>query len=160
MGAAIAIALARHPPLETALDSAPMRRLAPLLAALALGLGLAGCGGGEEVSPTPETVIGTLPEETTGDTGETTGEPTSTLEGDASNGESVYSSAGCGGCHTMEAAGSSGTVGPNLDDSQPDFELVVDRVTNGAGAMPAFEGQLSEQEIADVAAYVVESTSG
>jgi mono/diheme cytochrome c family protein len=160
MGTAIAIALARHPPLETALDSAPMRRLAPLLAALALGLGLAGCGGGEEVSPTPETVIGTLPEETTGDTGETTGEPTSTLEGDASNGESVYSSAGCGGCHTMEAAGSSGTVGPNLDDSQPDFALVVDRVTNGAGAMPAFEGQLSEQEIADVAAYVVESTSG
>ena len=54
----------------------------------------------------------------------------------------------------------SGTVGPNLDDSQPSFELVVDRVTNGAGAMPAFEGQLSEQEIADVSAYVVESTSG
>ena len=160
MGAAIAIALARHPPLETALDSAPMRRVAFLLAAGAIVLGLAGCGGGDEVSPTPETVIGTLPEETTGDTGETTGEPTSTLEGDASNGESVYSSAGCGGCHTMEAAGSSGTVGPNLDDAQPSFELVVDRVTNGAGAMPAFEGQLSEQEIADVAAYVVESTSG
>jgi mono/diheme cytochrome c family protein len=138
-----------------------MRRAAALLAALALGLGLAGCGGGEEVSPTPETVIGTLPEETTGETsGQTTGEPTSTLEGDASNGESIFASAGCGGCHTLEAAGSSGTVGPNLDDSQPSFELVVDRVTNGAGAMPAFEGQLSEQEIADVSAYVVESTSG
>ena len=134
-----------------------MRRAALLLALLALSLGLAGCGGGEETTATPETVVGTLPEATTA---ETTEEPTSTLAGDASNGESVYTSAGCGGCHTMEAAGSSGSVGPNLDESQPDVGLVVDRVTNGAGAMPAFEGQLSEQEIADVAAYVVENTSG
>jgi mono/diheme cytochrome c family protein len=37
---------------------------------------------------------------------------------------------------------------------------VVDRVTNGSGAMPAFEGQLSEQQINDVAAYVVQATSG
>ena len=59
----------------------------------------------------------------------------------------------------MEAAGSSGSVGPNLDQSKPDLELVVDRVTNGPGAMPSFGDQLSEQEIADVAAYVVESTS-
>jgi mono/diheme cytochrome c family protein len=154
IGAAIAIALARHPPTAAALDSAPMRRPALLLlAALGLGLGVAACGGGEEVSPTPETVVGSLPAETSEG-------PTSTLEGDASNGESVFASAGCGGCHTMEAAGSSGSVGPNLDDAKPDFDLVVDRVTNGAGAMPAFEGQLSEQEIADVAAYVVDSTSG
>ena len=60
----------------------------------------------------------------------------------------------------MEAAGSSGNVGPNLDDSKPDAALVLDRVHNGQGAMPAFEGQLSEQEIADVVAYVVQSTSG
>jgi mono/diheme cytochrome c family protein len=58
----------------------------------------------------------------------------------------------------MQAAGSSGTVGPDLDDAKPDFALVVDRVTNGRGAMPAFGGQLTEQQIADVAQYVVEST--
>ena len=98
-----------------------------------------------------------MPEETTGET--TTGGGTSTLAGDPAAGEAIYASAGCGGCHTLEAAGSSGTVGPNLDESQPDFELAVGRVTNGAGAMPAFEGQLSEQEIADVAAYVVETRS-
>ena len=164
IGAAIAIALARHPPLHASLDSPAMRRAAALLAVLALTAGVAGCGGEEEVSPTPETIIGTLPEETTGETsgedGETTEGPASTVEGDAAAGEAIYASAGCGGCHTLEAAGSSGTVGPNLDDSQPDFELAVDRVTNGAGAMPAFEGQLSEQEIANVAAYVVENTSG
>jgi mono/diheme cytochrome c family protein len=72
----------------------------------------------------------------------------------------VFASAGCGGCHTLEAAGSSGNVGPNLDDAKPDLELAHNRVTNGAGAMPAFKGQLSDQEIADVAAYVVESTQG
>jgi mono/diheme cytochrome c family protein len=31
---------------------------------------------------------------------------------------------------------------------------VVDRVTNGKGAMPSFSGQLSPTQIADVAAYV------
>jgi len=154
-GAAIAIALARHPGRDDFVLSAPMRRAALLLTLLALLVGAAGCGGGEETSATPETVEGTLPEQET-----TTTEPGSTLEGDAAAGSSVYASAGCGGCHTLAAAGSSGTVGPNLDDSQPDLALAVDRVTNGSGAMPAFKGQLSEQQIADVSAYVVESTSG
>ena len=153
IGAAIAIALALYTPEHGWLSSASMRRAAVLLALVALSAGLAGCGGGEETTPTPETIVGTLPEETTAE------EPTSTLEGDPSNGAQVFASAGCGGCHTMEAAGSSGTVGPNLDESKPDLELVIDRVANGAGAMPAFKDSLSEQEIADVAAYVVESTS-
>jgi mono/diheme cytochrome c family protein len=60
----------------------------------------------------------------------------------------------------LEAAGSSGTVGPDLDDSKPDAELVTERVTNGSGAMPSFKDDLSEKQIADVAAYVVSSTSG
>ncbi len=152
-GAAIAIALARHTPEHGWLSSPPMRRVAFLLVLLALSLGLAGCGGGEEVGATPETIEGTLPEVTTSE------EPSSTLEGDASGGAMVFSSAGCGGCHTLEAAGSSGSVGPNLDESQPDFALTIDRVTNGQGAMPSFGDQLSEQDIADVAQYVVESTS-
>jgi mono/diheme cytochrome c family protein len=132
------------------------RPLIALLALLAtaLALGLAACGGGEEVSPVAETVEGTLPEGTTEET------PTSTLEGDAQAGRQVYTQAGCGACHVLEAAGSSGTIGPNLDESQPSVELAVDRVTNGSGAMPPFEGQLTEQQIADVAAFVVESTSG
>lgn len=152
MGAAVAIALARDPLRRVPLSFSAMRRAATMLALLALLVGAAACGGGEEASPLPETVEGTVPAATTSE------EPTTSLEGDAAAGESVYASAGCGGCHTMEAAGSSGTIGPNLDDSKPDFALAVDRVTNGRGAMPSFEGQLSEQEIADVAQYVVEST--
>ena len=152
IGAAIAIALARYTPEHGWLSSEAMRRAAVLLTIFAFSAGLAGCGGGEEVSPTPETIVGTLPEATTAE------EPTSTLQGDASNGAKVFASAGCGGCHTLEAAGSSGTVGPELDQAQPDPSLVTQRVTNGQGAMPSFADSLSEQEIADVAAYVSEST--
>jgi cytochrome c6 len=129
-----------------------------LLTVIAVPVGLAGCGGGEEVSPTPETVVGSVPAATTAE--ETTTEGGSGLTGDPANGEKVFASAGCGGCHTLDAAGSSGNVGPNLDDAKPDLALALNRVTNGAGAMPSFKGQLSEQEIADVAAYVVESTQG
>ncbi len=127
--------------------------------ALALPAGLTACGGGEEVTATPETVEGTLPEATT-EAAETSEEPASTVEGDATAGEAVWASAGCGGCHTLEAAGSTGTIGPNLDDAQPDGGLVTERVANGRGAMPAFKDQLSEKQIADVVAYVVSSTSG
>jgi mono/diheme cytochrome c family protein len=72
----------------------------------------------------------------------------------------VFASAGCGGCHTLEAAGSSGNVGPNLDEAKPDLDLVLERVTNGKSPMPSFKGQLNEKQIQDVAAYVVASTSG
>ena len=75
-------------------------------------------------------------------------------------GKAVFASAGCGACHTLAAAGASGAVGPNLDQVKPSLTFVLDRVSNGSGAMPAFEGQLSEQEIKDVAAFVVASTSG
>ena len=108
-----------------------------------------------ETEPTETETGETEPTET--ETGETeTGE----TAGDAAAGEAVFASAGCGGCHTLEAAGSSGNVGPNLDESQPDPNLVEQRVRNGAGAMPAFEGQLDDEQIANVVAYVVASTSG
>ncbi len=94
----------------------------------------------------------------TGEAPPTSTEMPGTPEGDAAAGEAVFASAGCGGCHTLEAAGASGTVGPNLDDAKPDHALVVDRVTNGMGVMPSFKGQLSEKQIQDVAAYVVAST--
>jgi mono/diheme cytochrome c family protein len=90
--------------------------------------------------------------------GETGEETPAGGEGDAAAGEEVFAANGCGSCHALEDAGASGSVGPNLDESQPSFELAVDRVTNGAGAMPAFGESLSDEQIRDVAAYVVEST--
>lgn len=82
--------------------------------------------------------------------GTTTEEPA----GNAVAGKQVFESAGCVACHTLADAGSTGTVGPNLDDAKPPATLVVDRVTHGAGAMPPFEDKLTEQQIQDVAAYV------
>ena len=113
----------------------------------------AGCGGGDETSAEPETVEGTVPAETGGGTDGGGGGG----EGDAAAGKEVYASAGCGSCHTFADAGSTGTIGPDLDESSADFEAAAEQIRTGGGGMPAFEGQLSEQEIADVAAYVTQS---
>jgi mono/diheme cytochrome c family protein len=74
--------------------------------------------------------------------------------GGAADGKSIFAEAGCGGCHTLKAAGASGNVGPNLDDAKPSKELVVDRVTNGMGVMPSFKDDYSAEQIAAVADYV------
>ena len=73
---------------------------------------------------------------------------------DVQGGAAVFKSAGCGSCHTLEAAGADGQIGPNLDDAHPDFVTVRAKVEQGGGGMPAFGGQLSSQQIRDVAAFV------
>ena len=83
-----------------------MRRFVPLakfVSALALALAVAGCGGEETVTPTPETVVGSVAEQTV-------------PEGEAEAGKAVFADAGCGSCHTFAAAETSGTVGPDLDE--------------------------------------------
>jgi mono/diheme cytochrome c family protein len=70
------------------------------------------------------------------------------------DGKQVFASAGCGGCHTLKAAGSSGNVGPNLDALKPSKATVAHQVEVGGGQMPAFKGQLSPAEIAAVAEFV------
>jgi cytochrome c6 len=120
-----------------------VKRLLLLLLALTLVVAVPACGGEEDETAEPETVEGTPPE-----TSEASG------EGDAENGKAIFASAGCGGCHTLSDAGSNGSVGPNLDDAQPDESTVAEKVKSGGGGMPSFSDRLSEQEIADVAAYV------
>ena len=78
-------------------------------------------------------------------------------QGDPAAGEEVFASAGCGSCHTLQEAGASGTVGPNLDESSIDEAGAVEQITQGGGGMPPFSGQLSEEQIRDVAAFVVAS---
>ncbi len=107
------------------------RLITILLAALVLGLGAVACGGDDEASTT-----------------ETTTETSSTPLG-----QEVFV-ANCGSCHTLTDAGTTGTIGPSLDAIGLDAAAVEDQVRNGGGGMPAFEGQLSEEEITEVAAYV------
>ncbi len=79
-------------------------------------------------------------------TGKTAEKPTS--------GKAIFQTVGCAGCHTLADAGTTGTVGPNLDAAKPSKERVVDRVTNGKGAMPSFSSSLDPQQIQAVADYV------
>ena len=149
-----------------------MRRTTLFLCILvaALGLVAAGCGQEQEQTASPETVQGevtTTAESTETETTETTGSESTETEttttetgggaptGDPVAGKEIFLGAsGCTGCHTLADAGSSGTVGPNLDDAMPSFDLAFDRVTNGQGGMPSFGTSLTDQQRADVAAYV------
>jgi mono/diheme cytochrome c family protein len=125
------------------------------LAALAAGLLLAGCGSKGVGGATPRTVVGSLPKPTL-----EPATPASKLTGDPAAGKALFAKSGCVGCHTLADANATGTVGPNLDQAKPDFRLATARVTLGKGAMPSFKGQLSDQQIADVASYVVKATGG
>jgi mono/diheme cytochrome c family protein len=73
------------------------------------------------------------------------------------DGAAIFKGAGCAGCHTLSAAGASGTTGPNLDQLKPAFPIVVTQVTNGGAVMPAFKGKLSPAQIQAVAKYVSSS---
>jgi mono/diheme cytochrome c family protein/uncharacterized cupredoxin-like copper-binding protein len=90
--------------------------------------------------------------------GGTSTEALAPLIGDPVAGAAVFASAGCGSCHILKAAGSTGQVGPSLDDVAPDQSTVVQQVTNGGEIMPAFSPQLSSTQINNVAAYVYQST--
>ena len=75
-------------------------------------------------------------------------------------GKEVFDNYGCGSCHSLAAAGATGHVGPSFDgDSNLTEDFVINRVTNGQGAMPSFSGQMSTDEMAAVAAYVVHSAA-
>ena len=72
----------------------------------------------------------------------------------------VYNNkAQCGVCHTLQAAGSTGDIGPNLDQLKAQMAQIIAVVTNGIGVMPPWEGILTYEEIEAVAYYVFQSTN-
>jgi cytochrome c6 len=148
--------------------------------ALAGAMLLAGCGGSggttatdqgpppgsntpeaTEEAPAEESEPAEAPEE---ESAEETGEaPAEEEAGGEEAGESAMVAEGktvfttnCGTCHTLAEAGTTGTVGPNLDELKPSEETVEHQVINGGGPMPAFgnEGILKPEEITAVATYV------
>jgi mono/diheme cytochrome c family protein len=135
-----------------------MRRLLPLALALVFAALVVGCGGEEVVAPTPETVVGTLEEPAAPEVDVSEGDPEAGLE--------VFNATGCGACHTLEEAGSNGTIGPNLDDSlaDNDAEYVLESIVSpdtviaegfDAGVMPGFYGeQLDEEQLANLVALL------
>ena len=72
----------------------------------------------------------------------------------------VYNNkAQCGVCHSLQASGSEGQIGPNLDMLKPQMAQIISAVTNGIGVMPPWEGILTEEEIEAVAYYIFMSTN-
>lgn len=89
-------------------------------------LGLAACGGDDETADRPQQSA--------------SGDP-----------KAVFSST-CGGCHTLSAAGTSGKIGPDLDELKPDAARVTTAIENGPGSMP--ENLLTGGDAQEVADYV------
>jgi mono/diheme cytochrome c family protein len=79
---------------------------------------------------------------------------------DAATGPTLWSQPGCGGCHTLSGAGSSGTVGPTLDDLKPSSATVAAQVASGGGGMPSFAGTLTSSQIQQLPAWVASAASG
>jgi outer membrane protein assembly factor BamB len=90
----------------------------------------------------------------TGSAPTTTGGTTTSAAG--VQGKQVFVS-NCGSCHTLGAAGTSGSVGPNLDQLKPSAARVQKQVENGGPGMPSFSGTLSAAEIAAVSKYVAQN---
>jgi len=100
-------------------------------------------------------VQGTVPKQQTATV------PAQYKNGDPAAGKKIFLGVGgCKSCHTLADAGSTGTVGPNLDQAKPALSRAVARVTEGRGVMPSFKGTLSDKQIADVTAYVVKASGG
>ena len=115
------------------------RALWPALAAMgiAASLAAAGCGGGSSGSSASASAGG------------------ASVSGGAGSaqGKEIFT-ANCSGCHTLADAGATGSVGPNLDELQPDLARVKKQVINGGTIMPAFKGKLTDAQITAVAKYV------
>jgi mono/diheme cytochrome c family protein len=111
---------------------------------------LAGCGGadgGETMGPGM-----------TGDGGMGGPPAASTSAGGAPSGRELFLASGCGACHALDAAGTSGGVGPDLDDAMPGYDTVRSTVRRGKGAMPAYADRLTTTQIDAIARFVASAT--
>ncbi|MFY9487229.1 MAG: cytochrome c [Solirubrobacterales bacterium] len=119
-------------------DTKCLTTIAAICAIFVLALAIAGCGSDDSSSGSD-------------------GTPGSTSSGAPADGKQIFADSGCGGCHTLAAAGSKGSSGPNLDELKPDSGDVSGQVRNGGGGMPSFDDDLSDAEIEAVSAFVADN---
>ncbi|WP_217915265.1 cbb3-type cytochrome c oxidase subunit I [Miltoncostaea marina] len=128
------------------LTSAPLQALGVVLTILVLtGLGTAGWAVGRGTDD--DSRMAFVPQ------------PAAAQGGAGGPGLEVFVASGCGSCHAFQAAGSTGAVGPSLDERAPTADRAEQVVRNGLNAMPAFGNQLSDDEIEAVATYVAENAA-
>ena len=111
----------------------------------------------EDVAAYVACAAGVSKEEADKDCGAAAGGGTTKGEGGGTDGKALFASAGCGSCHTLKAAGSTGTVGPDLDKSTITEPDEIKQISDGGGGMPAFKDQLSAEQIKALAHFVVTS---
>lgn len=89
--------------------------------------------------------------------------PACAAEGAMELGRSVFTKIAepqCGVCHTLQDAGTTGTIGANLEELKPDANRVAEAVRKGVGVMPSYAGKLTEEQIKAVADYVSRAAAG
>ncbi len=114
-------------------------------------------------APTTATPASTAPAEPTSPASDDTGgaetaapAPTEDEPVSLAAGKTIFMTLGCAACHTLAEAGARGTTGPNLDELRPDAETVAAQVVSGGGGMPSFADKLTETDIRNLSAYIVE----
>jgi mono/diheme cytochrome c family protein len=146
--------------------SNPREKTVTIVQAGLPGMKLAGTSGGGAGTATPTTptstttsptTTSTTPSPTTSSSATTATAPVAPATGAPvkADGRQIFA-ANCASCHTLAAAGASGTAGPNLDSLKPDAKTVAVQVTNGGGGMPAFgkTNILSKAQIQAVSTFV------
>jgi mono/diheme cytochrome c family protein len=145
-------------------------------ACVALGTGLAACGGGNDAGTATVKLTelannqenGSSPgSPATGGLATGDGSATPVPKTPAAGAQQQPSGAGaqhaegkaifmqtCASCHTLADAGATGSVGPNLDQLKLDQARIAAQIRTGGGGMPSFGGTLAPKQIAAIAAYV------
>lgn len=76
---------------------------------------------------------------------------------DLAKGRQLFSQYACGGCHILADGDGTGGIGPALDNNpRLTRDYVVGAISEGRGTMPAFRDQMTADEIATLAAYIVQ----
>jgi mono/diheme cytochrome c family protein len=124
----------------------------------------------QEEQPHGDAVGNGLPTETNGPPAEVPGEdedengeeepPPDAEQGDPEAGREVFAAEGCGNCHTFEAADTESPIAPDLDESGASYEQAFAQIRDGGGGMPPFGDQLSDEELENVTAFVVQRRAG
>lgn len=118
----------------------------------------AACGGSKNAATTTvETSLTATTSTTAAGAPTTPAAKPEKLTGNPIAGKKVWVASKCGGCHTLKAAGSTGTIGMDFDYLKPTQSEVAGAVTAGGDIMPAYPS-LSVKQVNDLAAFVYKST--